>query len=49
MTFPHKTAGRKSPLTVIFNTWATAFDCPGGGEVQLLKDEECLTELGVRV
>jgi len=37
------------PLTIIFNTWPAAFDCPGGGEVQLLKYEEHLSALGVRV
>ena len=37
------------PLTILFNTWPAAFDCPGGGEVQLLKYEEHLTALGVRV
>jgi glycosyltransferase involved in cell wall biosynthesis len=36
-------------LTILFNTWPAAFDCPGGGEVQLLKYEEQLTALGVRV
>lgn len=36
-------------LTVLFHTWPAAFDCPGGGEVQLLQYEKHLTELGVRV
>jgi glycosyltransferase involved in cell wall biosynthesis len=36
-------------LTVLFNTWPAAFDCPGGGEVQLLGYEENLTALGLRV
>lgn len=37
------------PLTVLFNTYPVAFDCPGGGEVQLLKYMEQLERLGVRV
>lgn len=37
------------PLTVLFNTWPAAFDCPGGGEIQLLQYEKHLTEAGVRV
>ncbi|MDR1502076.1 MAG: hypothetical protein LBT43_06435, partial [Prevotella sp.] len=40
--------GRRPPV-ILFNTWPAAFDCPGGGEVQLLKYEEQLTALGVRV
>lgn len=36
------------PLTVLFNTYSVAFDCPGGGEVQLLKYMEHLEALGVR-
>jgi glycosyltransferase involved in cell wall biosynthesis len=36
-------------LTVLFNTYPVAFDCPGGGEVQLLKYEQYLTALGVKV
>jgi glycosyltransferase involved in cell wall biosynthesis len=36
------------PLTVLFHTWPAAFDCPGGGEVQLLKNMEHLEALGVR-
>ncbi|WP_165072489.1 glycosyltransferase [Desulfovibrio sp. ZJ200] len=34
-------------LTVLFNTWPAAFDCRGGGEVQLLKYMEYLERLGV--
>lgn len=34
-------------LTVLFNTWPAAFDCRGGGEVQLLKYMEYLEKLGV--
>lgn len=37
------------PLTILFNTYPVAFDCPGGGEVQLQKYEQYLTELGVSV
>ncbi len=36
------------PLTILFNTYPVAFDCPGGGEVQLLKYMEALESLGVR-
>lgn len=35
--------------TILFNTYPVAFDCPGGGEVQLLKYMEALETLGVRV
>lgn len=35
--------------TILFNTYPVAFDCPGGGEVQLLKYMEALALLGVRV
>jgi glycosyltransferase involved in cell wall biosynthesis len=37
------------PLTVLFNTWPAAFDCPGGGEIQLLKYEEHLQAAGVHI
>ncbi|MDR1397488.1 MAG: glycosyltransferase family 4 protein [Desulfarculales bacterium] len=37
------------PLTILFNTYPVAFDCPGGGEVQLLQYEKHLREAGVRV
>ncbi len=36
-------------LTVLFNTYPVAFDCPGGGEVQLLNYKEALEAAGVRV
>ncbi len=36
------------PLSILFNTYPVAFDCPGGGEVQLLKYMEALETLGVR-
>lgn len=36
------------PITILFNTYQVAFDCPGGGEVQLLKYIEALKSLGVR-
>jgi glycosyltransferase involved in cell wall biosynthesis len=39
----------KCSLTILFNTYPVAFDCPGGGEVQLLKYDEHLTALGIRV
>jgi glycosyltransferase involved in cell wall biosynthesis len=39
----------KKPLTVLFNTYTVAFDCPGGGEVQLLKYEQYLQASGIRV
>lgn len=35
-------------LTILFNTYPVAFDCPGGGEVQLAKYIDVLNELGVR-
>lgn len=35
--------------TVLFNTYPVAFDCPGGGEIQLLKSREYLQRLGVDV
>ena len=36
------------PITILFNTYPVAFDCPGGGEVQLLKYMEALESYGVR-
>ena len=36
-------------MKVLFNTYSTAFFCPGGGEVQLLKTREHLQQLGVEV
>lgn len=33
----------------LFNTYPVAFDCPGGGEVQLLKCREALVSAGARV
>lgn len=38
-----------SQLTVLFNTYPVAFDCPGGGEVQLLSCKAALERRGVRV
>ncbi|WP_005028237.1 glycosyltransferase [Bilophila wadsworthia] len=38
-----------SPVTVLFNTYPVAFDCPGGGEIQLLQYEEHLAEQNIRV
>ena len=40
---------KKKPLTVLFSTWQAAFDCPGGGEIQLLRYEEHLKKQGIRV
>lgn len=39
----------KHLLTVLFHTWSAAFDCPGGGERQLLQYEKHLIKLGIRV
>jgi glycosyltransferase involved in cell wall biosynthesis len=36
-------------LKVAFNTYPVAFDCPGGGEIQLRQNAAGLTKLGVRV
>ena len=36
-------------MRVLFNTYPVAFDCPGGGEIQLLKSREALVEAGVEV
>lgn len=36
-------------MKVLFNTYPVAFDCPGGGEIQLLKTKEALETLGVEV
>ena len=36
-------------MRVLFNTFPLAFDCPGGGEVQLQKSKEALESLGVEV
>lgn len=38
-----------SNITILFNTYPVAFDCPGGGEVQLLKYMEHLEQVGVHV
>jgi glycosyltransferase involved in cell wall biosynthesis len=35
------------PLTILFHTWPAAFDCPGGGEIQLLKYMEYLEASGI--
>lgn len=37
------------PITIMISTWPCAFDCPGGGEVQLLRYEEYLSNKGVKV
>jgi glycosyltransferase involved in cell wall biosynthesis len=36
-------------MKVLFNTYPVAFDCPGGGEIQLLKTKEALESLGSEV
>lgn len=36
-------------MRVLFNTFPVAFDCPGGGEIQLLRCQEALAKLGVEV
>lgn len=36
-------------MRVLFNTYPVAFDCPGGGEIQLLKSREALERAGVEV
>lgn len=36
-------------MRVLFNTYPWAFDCPGGGEIQLLKYAEYLPKAGVEV
>ncbi len=34
-------------ITVLFHTWVAAFDCPGGGEIQLQQYEKYLAEEGI--
>ncbi len=36
-------------MQVVYNTYPVAFDCPGGGEVQLRHNAEALAELDVEV
>lgn len=36
-------------MRVLFNTYPVAFDCPGGGEIQLLRSQEALERAGVEV
>lgn len=36
-------------MKVLFNVYPIAFDCPGGGEIQLLKTREALQALGAEV
>jgi glycosyltransferase involved in cell wall biosynthesis len=36
-------------MRILFNTYPTAFDCPGGGEVQLLESKSALERLGHEV
>ena len=44
-----RTEKKEKPLTVLFSTWQAAFDCPGGGEIQLLRYEDYLKKRGIRV
>jgi glycosyltransferase involved in cell wall biosynthesis len=39
----------KKQLTVLFNSYPVAFDCPGGGEVQLMQCRNALQRRGVKV
>jgi glycosyltransferase involved in cell wall biosynthesis len=36
-------------VRVLFNTYPVAFDCPGGGEIQLLRSREALQRAGITV
>ncbi|PZV09181.1 MAG: glycosyl transferase [Leptolyngbya sp.] len=36
-------------MRVLFNTYPVAFDCPGGGEIQILKCKEALASRGIEV
>ncbi|HTY22614.1 MAG TPA: glycosyltransferase [Desulfomonilaceae bacterium] len=36
-------------MRVLFNTYPVAFDCPGGGEIQLMECKAALESLGVKV
>ena len=36
-------------MRVVFNTYSAAFDCPGGGEIQLLKTKDALEKNSVEV
>lgn len=36
-------------MRVLFNTYPVAFDCPGGGEIQLLKCKQALEKIGIEV
>jgi len=36
-------------MNVIFNTYPVAFQCPGGGEIQLMKSIEALSKQGIDV
>ncbi|MBS1959509.1 MAG: glycosyltransferase [Bdellovibrionales bacterium] len=36
-------------MKVVFNVYPTAFDCPGGGEIQLLKTKEALLAGGTKI
>jgi glycosyltransferase involved in cell wall biosynthesis len=39
----------EKPLKILFNTYPVAFDCPGGGEVQLLECRAALERKGAEV
>jgi glycosyltransferase involved in cell wall biosynthesis len=36
-------------MRILFNTYPVAFDCPGGGEIQLLKSKQALEDNGIEV
>ena len=36
-------------MRILFSTYPAAFDCPGGGEVMLLKSQEALERAGAEV
>jgi glycosyltransferase involved in cell wall biosynthesis len=36
-------------MNILFNVYPIAFDCPGGGEVQLLKTKQAIEQLGENV
>ena len=36
-------------MRVLFNTYPVAFDCPGGGEIQLLESKKALERVGLEV
>jgi glycosyltransferase involved in cell wall biosynthesis len=36
-------------MKILFNTYPVAFDCPGGGEIQLLKTKDAIEALGHKI